>query len=116
MPVEIPKALIDAGGWVFGAAVLAAVITLLIRGDLALKREVTRETERADREAARADSATVALEKQAEVQEGIAIDIGKFGSQVGALVSILGQILRLRWPQMVSEAESEATKVQEAPR
>lgn len=82
MGLEIPRALLDAGGWVFAAVILSAVITALIRGDLVPggvhKREI-----------ARADQATDQLERNSETNE-------KVVSQVAVLIDLLGKLLVLR--------------------
>ena len=56
MPFELPAALLDAGGWVFAAFMLAAILWAIVKGRLV--PGVTHE-----REVARADKATASVEK-----------------------------------------------------
>jgi len=80
MPIDLPTALLDAGGWVVAAGIAIGVITAIIRGDLipgaVYKREVTR-----------ADSATTQLERQNDLGE-------KLTTQVETLIQLVADVLR----------------------
>jgi hypothetical protein len=82
VPIDIPAALLDAGGWVTSAAIAIGVIAALIHGDLVpgmlYKREVTR-----------ADSATTQLERQNELGE-------KLTAQVEVLIKLVADVLRAK--------------------
>lgn len=82
MPIDIPKALLDAGGWVFAAAVLLGVVMAIIRGDLVpgtlYKREV-----------ARADTATTQLEHWNAIGETLT-------AQVKLMSELVADVLRPR--------------------
>lgn len=82
MPIDIPKALIDAGGWVTAAAVCIGVIGAIIHGDLVPGSIHRREIERGDK-------ATAQLERQGEVNEKVA-------SQMDTLLELLGKLLVIR--------------------
>lgn len=79
---DLPKVLLDAGGWVFAAAVLAGIVAAIVRGDL-VPGPVYR------REVARADSATKQLEDSNEL--GVTLT-----AQVDTLVKIVGEVFRPR--------------------
>ena len=82
MPIDIPKALLDAGGWVAATAIAIGAIASIIRGDLVpgsiYKREVSR-----------ADSATTQLERQNELGETLT-------TQVETLVKLVADVLRAK--------------------
>lgn len=82
MPVDIPKTLIDAGGWVFASAVLLGVIIAVIRGELVTGSAFKREVERGDKLEAR-------LEKWAEFGESLT-------AQVKILTELVADVLRPR--------------------
>lgn len=88
MPFGLSPDILDAGGWVFAAIVLAIVIAALIRGDLvpgAIHK----------RESARADTATAQLERQGETAEKLADQVEDLAGNVKQLVEILGRVLRV---------------------
>lgn len=82
MPFDIPKALLEAGGWVAAASIAIGIIVALIRGDLVpgalYKREVTR-----------ADTATSQLERWNEIGETLTI-------QVKLIADLVADVLRPR--------------------
>jgi hypothetical protein len=82
VPIDVPKALLDAGGWVAAATIAIGVITGIIRGDLVpgnvYKREIMR-----------ADTATAQLERQNELGE-------KLTTQVETLTKLVADVLRGR--------------------
>lgn len=82
MPIELPKALLDAGGWVAAAAIAIGVIGAIIRGDLVPGGVYKRE-------ANRADMATTQLERQTELGETMT-------TQVETLVRLVADVLRVR--------------------
>lgn len=82
MPFELPKALIDAGGWVTALAVALGVIVGIIRGDLVPGSLYRREV-------GRADTATEQLERQNDLGE-------RLTTQVDTLVQLVGDVLRPR--------------------
>lgn len=84
MPFELPKELLDAGGWVFAALLAAAILWAIVKGKLV--PGVTH-----DREVARADRATDQLEKEGDTNRELL-------TAVKALTETLGQVLKLRSP------------------
>ena len=82
MPFELPKALLDAGGWVACASIAVGVIVAIIRGDLVPGRLYRREADRAD-------TATAQLERQNELGETLT-------TQVETLVKLVADVLRPR--------------------
>ena len=82
MPFDLPKALLDAGGWVACASIAIGVIVAIVRGDLVPGNLYRRE-------ASRADTATSQLERQNELGEKLTI-------QVETLVKLVADVLRPR--------------------
>ena len=82
MPFELPKALIDAGGWVVAACIAIGVIVAIIREDLVSGRAYKREVDRADK-------ATAQLERNSETVEGI-------GRSLDTLLELLTKLLQLK--------------------
>lgn len=82
MPIDIPKALIDAGGWVVAAAIAIGVIAAMVRGDLVPGNVYKREV-------ARADLATSQLEKWNDIGETLT-------AQVKILAELVADVLRPR--------------------
>ena len=95
MGIDIPKALLDAGGWVFGAAVAIGVIAAIIREDLvsgrSAKEAIKRETERADR-------ATEQLERNSDIGERLVMANDKLSGQVAVLVEVLARFIATKGP------------------
>lgn len=86
MDLGLPKVLLDAGGWVFAAAVLAAIITALIRGDLVTGKSAS---DALGRETKRADKATEQLERNSEIGEKLVLSNDKLTGQVDLLIELL---------------------------
>lgn len=82
MGIDIPKALLDAGGWAACAALAFAVVGLFVRGEFVTKAVYQREIDRADK-------ATAQLERQGETNEKVA-------SQMDSLLELLGKLLVFR--------------------
>jgi hypothetical protein len=82
LPFELPRALIEAGGWVVAAVFAFGVITLIIRGDLVTGRTHQREIDRADK-------ATTQLERNNDFNK-------KMSAQVETLVKLVAEVLKLR--------------------
>lgn len=81
MPLDVvPKALIDAGGWVTAAVVAIGILVSIIRGDLVPGGVYRREVKRAD-------TATSQLERQTELGETLT-------TQVETLVHLVADVLR----------------------
>lgn len=89
---ELPKALIDAGGWVTAAALALGIVALFVN-DVLISRK-RHEAEMA-RETARADKATAQLEREAEVNEQLTGEVGRLATEVGTLVDVLGRVLKV---------------------
>jgi len=70
---DIPKVLVDAGGWVFASAVLTAVLILIRRGDLVPGFVYKREVERADK-------ATEQVERQTEAIKTLTAEFDGFST------------------------------------
>lgn len=75
MPIEVPPALLDAGGWVFAAVILVGVLSLIVTGRL-VPGSVLASAE------ARERKATAQLERQAEAYN-------KLVTQLQVLISVL---------------------------
>lgn len=82
MDFDIPKALLEAGGWVFAAITLTGVVTALIRGDLVPGNIHKREI-------ARADTATSQLERWNEIGDTLTV-------QVKLIAELVADVLRPR--------------------
>lgn len=82
MPVDLPGALLDAGGWVFAAVTLSGVVAALIRGDLVPGSIYQREIERAN-------TATEQLERQNDLGE-------RLTTQVETLIKVVGEAMKPR--------------------
>lgn len=82
MPIDLPAALLDAGGWAVAAVIAIGVIGAIIRGDLVPGGVYKRE-------ASRADMATTQLERQTELGETMT-------TQVETLVRLVADVLRAK--------------------
>lgn len=82
MPLDIPKELLDAGGWVFCAVALFGIVAALVKG-LLVPGGVHQ------REIARGDKATAQLERNSEAVE-------KLTGQLGTLLSLMGDLLTVK--------------------
>lgn len=92
MPLELPKALLDAGGWTVATVIAIGIIGALIRGDLVTGRSAK---EAIERETSRADRATEQLERNSDIGERLVVSNDKLSGQVTVLVDLLARILRV---------------------
>lgn len=93
MLFDIPKALLEAGGWTVATAIAIGVIAALIRGDLVTGRSAK---EALDRETTRADRATDQLESSSDIGEKVVAANDRLSGQISVLIDLMSKMLMLR--------------------
>lgn len=95
MELGLPKALLDAGGWVVAAVIAIGIVTALIRGDLETGRSARAAVER---ETKRADKATEQLERNSDIGERLVVSNDKLTGQIDLLIDLMVKFIQVKGP------------------